>query len=219
MPWRASVLALLCLALAAVPATSQVLYDNGPINGTVDAWNINYGIIVSDTFTLSKNSTVTSFNFGVYEFPGDTMTSVDWSITSAENGGMVLGSGTASGANLTDEFVSTNQFGFNIHDVTVSGLNLGLSSNTYWLNLANASAPSRDPLYWDENSGVGCDGSGGGANCPSLASENEVGTIPSESFTVNGGSSSGGTTPEPGSLLLWASGGLGLAGVLRRKLL
>jgi len=208
---------MLYLALVVLPASAQVLYDNGPINGTVDGWNINYGIIVSDTFTLSKNSTVNSFNFGVFEFPGDTMTSVDWSITSAENGGTVFGSGTASGANLTDTFVSTNQFGFNIHDVTVSGLNVGLTNPTYWLNLANASAPSRDPFYWDENSGVGCDGSGGGANCPSLASENEVGTMPSESFTINGNSGSGGTTPEPGSFVLWASSVLGLAGLLRRR--
>jgi uncharacterized repeat protein (TIGR03803 family) len=38
-------------------------------------------------------------------------------------------------------------------------------------------------VYWDENSGVGCESSG----CPSLAQENSVGTIPSESFTILGG--------------------------------
>jgi hypothetical protein len=35
-----------------------------------------------------------------------------------------------------------------------------------------------------------------------------------ESFTLTGG----GTTPEPSSILLFGSGILGLAGVLRRKL-
>ena len=60
----------LCLALAA-PGWAQVLYDDGPINGTVDAWTINYGFVVGDTFTLSANSTVGGFNFGVWEFPGD----------------------------------------------------------------------------------------------------------------------------------------------------
>ena len=49
-----------------------------------------------------------------WESPGDTLTSVDWSITSQENGGTVLGSGTASGANLTDTFISTNQYGYDI---------------------------------------------------------------------------------------------------------
>ncbi|HUK73897.1 MAG TPA: PEP-CTERM sorting domain-containing protein, partial [Candidatus Bathyarchaeia archaeon] len=70
-----------------------------------------------------------------------------------------------------------------------------------------------DPIYWDENSG------------PSSASENSVGTIPSEAFTVLGGTSSSttttsttGTVPEPSSILLFGSGILGLAGVLRRKL-
>jgi hypothetical protein len=71
---------------------------------------------------------------------------------------------------------------------------------------------SGDPIYWDENSG------------PSSASENEVGTIPSESFTLLGSSSTGTTTttgtdsvPELGSIVLFASGVLSVAGALRRK--
>ena len=36
---------ILCLALAAVPASAQDLYDNGPINGTIDAWTINFGYL------------------------------------------------------------------------------------------------------------------------------------------------------------------------------
>ena len=41
----------LCLTLAAVPAMADTVYDNGPINGNTDAWTINFGFIVSDTFT------------------------------------------------------------------------------------------------------------------------------------------------------------------------
>ena len=55
--------------------------------------------------------------------------------------------------------------------------------------------------------------------------ENSVGTIPSESFTVLGTNTSTtttttttGTVPEPSSIMLFGSGILGLAGVLRRKL-
>ena len=135
---RIASLAILCLALAAIPASAQVLYDNGPINGTTDAWTINFGFVVSDTFTLLNNSTVGGFDFGVWEFPGDVMTSVDWSFTAMENGGTLFASGTASGANLTDRFISNNQFGFNIDEITVTGLNVGLNSGTYWLNLGNA---------------------------------------------------------------------------------
>jgi hypothetical protein len=86
---------------------------------------------------------------------------------------------------------------------------VNLSAGTYWLNMQNASVPSGDPVFWDENSG------------PSEASESSVGTIPSESFTILGtsGTTTGtGTTPEPGSILLFGSGALGLAGLLRRKL-
>jgi len=207
---RIASLAVLCLALAAIPAMAQ--YDNGPINGTTDAWTINFGYIVSDTFT-AESSSVTGFSFGVWEFPGDVMTSVQWSITSSENSGTTYGSGTASGSGLSDTFISSNQYGYDIDVIKVTGLSVGVTNgSTYWLNLQNATVPSGDPVYWDENSGKGC----GGTGCPSMASESAVGTIPSEAFTINGGSS--GTTPEPSSIMLFGSGILGLAGVLRRKL-
>jgi hypothetical protein len=209
-------LTLLCLALAAIPATAQYdnfgqgHYDNGPINGTTDAWTINFGYVVSDTFTGDGN-TDRDFYFGVWEIPGDTLTSVQWSITSGENSGTVYASGTSS---VTDKFISTNQYGYDIDVIMVSDLNLSTTNGTvYWLNLQNATVPSGDPVYWDENSGAGCGGTGSGKNCPSLASESSVGTIPSEAFTVGGQG-----TPEPNSFLLFASGILGLAGMLRRKL-
>jgi|SRR5208283_1772386 len=208
-------LTVLCLAVALIPASAQVLYDNGPINGTTDAWTINFGFITSDTFTLSANSMVGGFNFGVWEFPGDVVNSVDWSVTTLENGGTTLGSGTASGRNLTDVFISTNQYGYDVDKITVTGLNVGLVGGTYWLNLQNAVVSNGDPLFWDENRGVGCGGSDGkGANCPSMSSESAIGTIYSEAFTIT----SGGSTPEPGSIMLFGSGILGVAGVLRRKL-
>jgi len=204
-------LTILCLALASVPALAQTWsYDNGPINGTTDAWTINFGYIVSDMF-IAQGTNVTGFSFGTWEFSGDVMTSVDWSVTSSENGGTVFGSGTASGKSITDQFISSNQFGYDIDLVSVTGLNVPeLKGVTYWLNLQNAVVPSGDPVFWDENSGKGC----GGQGCPSMASESSVGTIPGEAFTIGGG----GSTPEPSSIMLFGSGILGLAGVLRRKL-
>jgi len=203
-------LAILCLTLAVIPASAQWSYDNGPINGTTDAWTINFGYIVSDTFTAGGAS-VGGFSFGTWEFSGDSLTSVDWSITSAENGGTVYGSGTASGKALTDTFISSNQYGYDVDLIAVTGLSVKTTTgSTYWLNLQNAVVPSGDPVFWDENSGKGCGGSG----CPSLASESSVGTIPGEAFTIGGG----GTTPEPSSIMLFGSGILGLAGLLRRKL-
>jgi hypothetical protein len=67
-----------------------------------------------------------------------------------------------------------------------------------------------DPIYWDENSG------------PSSASENTVGTIASEAFTILGGTTTTcfdcGPDPEPGTAVLFGTGVLAAVGVLRRKL-
>jgi hypothetical protein len=215
---RLASLTFLCLALAAMPASAQVLYDNGPIIGNIDAWTINFGYIVSDTFTLANNASMTSFAFGAREFPGDRVISVDWSVTSGENSGTVYGSGTASGNQITDKFVSVNTFGYDIDLITVTGLNVSLNAETYWLNLQNAVVPSGDPVFWEENSGVGCGGNNGeGGGCPSQASENTLGTIPSEAFTITGGGT--GAVPEPSGIILFGSGAVALAGVLRRRLL
>src|SRR5271167_1514523 len=210
MKTRIASLTILCLMLAPVPASVQVLYDDGPINGTTDAWTINFGYVIGDSFTLLNNSTVGGFNFGVWETKGDVLSSVDWSITQYPVGGMVYGSGTAGGKNLTDQFISLNQYGYDIDMITVTGLNVPLSFvPTYWLNLQNAVSTGGNPVYWDENSGIGCKGDNGmGGGCPSEASGGGVGTDPSESFDING--TSGGGTPEPGSFILLLSGVLGV---------
>jgi hypothetical protein len=202
-------LAVLCLALTVVPACAQ-LYDNGPLNGNVNAWEINNGSIISDSFTCCRygpTGTVGGFDFYVWAIHGDTPLTVDWSITSQPNGGIVYGGGTAK---LIDNLISTNSYGYDIFNETTSGLyvTVGVGSGTYWLNLQNATTTDGDPLYWDENSGVGCMSPG----CPSQASSNMVGTIPSESFTIRG------ATPELGSGVLLGSGMLVLAGAMRRKL-
>jgi hypothetical protein len=200
-------LVVLCLAVAALPAWAD--YNNGPINGTVDAWTINFGFVLSDSF-VPDGSSVTGLMFGVWEFPGDNLLSVDWSITRSELGGGTLGSGTAV---TTDRFISVNQYGYDIDEITVTGLNVGVTpGNMYWLNLENAVISTGDPVYWDENSGIGCSSPG----CPSEASTTATGSVPTEAFTINTGER-GGTTPEPSTFMLFASGVLGMAGLLRLK--
>ena len=210
MKLRIASLSLLALCLAVVPAMAQNdLYDNGPINGTVDAWTINFGFIVSDTFTLGANSSVNEVDFGAWLFPGDILESAEVSITSSEFGGTTFFDGTV---NFTQSGCTSNQFGFDVCTESGTFGPVNLNAGTYWLNLQNAVVNTGDPIYWDENSG------------PSSASENSVGTIPSEAFTVLGGSTTsmttttGTTTPEPSSIMLFGSGILGLVGVLRRKL-
>ena len=209
-----ALLALLCLTLAALPASADTLYDNGPVNGEVGAWEINGGFAVSNSYHTSGSGgsdlTVTGFAFAVWELPGDTLTSVDWVVStgpcSGPGGcGTILGSGTLSGANLTDTFIFSNQYGYNIDAVAgATTVNNSKSNHFYYLTLSNSVVPSGDPVYWDENSG------------PSTAYDNTLGSIPSEAFTILGTS---GTAPEPTSIMLFGSGILGLAGVLRRRLM
>ena len=208
MKLRIASLAVFALCLAVVPAVGQIVYSNGPINGTTDAWTINFGFVVSDTFTVGAGgATITGLTFGAWLFPGDAPPSVEVVISSSEFGGTTYFDGVV---NLTMSGCAGNQYGFNVCTETTSGFGpVNLDEGTYWLSLENAVSPTGDPVYWDENSG------------PSSASENSVGTIPSESFTLLGSNgtttSSSGTVPEPNALMLFASGAIGV-GALRRKL-
>jgi hypothetical protein len=202
---RIASLLLFALCLAAVPAVAQNdIYDNGPTSGTTDAWTINFGFAVSDSFNLIAGGTIGGLNFAAWVLPGDVLASVEVSVTSSEFGGT---SYFDQAVNFTQSGCATNQLGYNI--CTESSIFSGpaLSAGTYWLNLQNATlSTGDDPIYWDENSG------------PSSASQNSLGTIPSESFTLLGAGSGSGSTPEPSSIMLFGSGVLGLAGVIRRKL-
>jgi len=202
-----ALLSLLALCLMAAPAMAQTVYSNGPINGTTDAWTINSGFVVSDTFTVgSGGASINGLVFGAWAFPGDTLTGSGILISSSEFGGTVYFN--EQNVNFTQSGCSANQYGFNVCTETSSSFGpVNLAAGTYWLTLDNAVLPD-DPIYWDENSG------------PSLASENSVGTIPSEAFTLLGSSSSttSSSVPEPSSIMLFGSGILGLAGILRRKL-
>ncbi|MFZ0312399.1 MAG: PEP-CTERM sorting domain-containing protein [Candidatus Korobacteraceae bacterium] len=225
----AGCLMLLSVTLLISPAAAQTLYSNGPTNGNTDAWTVNFGFVVSDSFYLGESGiTVTGATFAMWLFPGDTLTSAELSITSRENGG-------TSYFDQTVDFTQTgcvaNHYGYNVCNENTYFSGPTLSGGTYWLNLQNASVPSGDPVYWDENSG--------GAHAePPGASQNSVGTIPAESFTLlaacGAGKSSAdcaslspsqsgaqSTVPEPGSMLLFGSGYLalfGFWGALRRKL-
>ena len=204
---------LVIATLLAVPAAAQVIYENGPINGNTDAWTINFGFIVADSFNISTgNTTVTGMSFGAWLFAGDTLQSAEVQITSEPFGGTTYFQQqvpfTASGC-------AVNQYGYDVCTETASFNGPTLNNGMYWVDLQNAIDTQGNPVYWDENSGVGCHSPG----CPSEATESFE-SIPSEAFSMLGTSSSGstGSVPEPDSLMLFASAVLGCGALLRRKL-
>jgi PEP-CTERM motif len=206
-----SLVIALSLSIAS-PATAQILYENGPINGTTDAWTINEGFVVGDSFTISTGtSTLTGLSFGAWLFPGDVLESVDVIVSQEFLGGTIYFNQVVP---FTGSGCSTNQFGLDVCTETGAFNGPTLANGTYWVNLANAIVNDGDPVFWDENSGVGCHSFG----CPSQSLETG-GSVPSESFSILGTSSGTGSVPEPSSLVLFAGGFLAISGVVRRKLM
>jgi hypothetical protein len=149
----------------------------------------------------------------VWLSPGDTLQSVEVQLTSGQLGGTIFFQGQVP---LTQSGCILNSYSFDVCTETGSFTPTMFNNGMYWMDLQNAIDTQGNPVFWDENSGVGCHSKG----CPSEAGENFE-SIPSEAFSMLGTSSSSTSTsvPEPGSLLLFASGVLGLGGLLRRKLL
>ena len=151
----------------------QIVYDNGPYNGTNDAWAINFGFAVSDSYALS-GGTVTRINFVYWDASStDLLTTVDYQFGSSSFSGNIRTSGAA-----TNQFISTNQFGYFLYSASFDVSNSDFQGANGFVTLSNACTTSgcsvSNPIYWDENSG------------PSTAYENTLGSIPSETFSLDG---------------------------------
>jgi len=201
--------------LATTPAFAQTIYSNGAVNGTTDAWTINFGFIVSDSFTAGSNATVGGVQFAAWLFPGDVLQNAEVRIGSRPIGGTTYFDQVV---NFTQSSCSNNQYGFNV--CLESGMFTGpmLAGGTYWLTLKGAVVNNGDPIYWDENSGPSsaldcCNGFSQPA--PTAIG---LGTIPSEAFTILGATTwtcgagsncaQASTSPEPGSFVLLCLGGV-----------
>jgi len=197
---------ILCLLMAAPATAGTLLYDNGPVNGTINSFTIEGGYWTSDSFTLSSASTLTEVQIGLWVYPTFTAGSVGWLIGTTPDDSS-LGSGTGV---LTDAFQFINADGYNIYESTFP-LSVPLAAGTYYLTIQNA-GPS-EHVWWDVSNGP----STGYSN--SYSPENLSGRctlLPgatcSESFEIYGNVA----TPEPSSLVLLGSGMLIFAAFMRK---
>jgi hypothetical protein len=198
-----SFLVLVCLVASGISAHAlDVLYNNGGGSEFLPMWDVSGNAMGSNQFTCNYAVCNTSIlEIDATPTYGTDATHVSWSVTSSPFGGTTFASGTSQ----LPQFYPCDPDGvvclFDINFVT------SLSQGTYYLNLTGVDAPfawdtPSHPLngtnaYYKDASGV------------------ETSNIPGEGFKIEGSSA----TPEPGSIMLFGSGVVGLAGMLRRRFL
>jgi hypothetical protein len=218
-----SLLTILCLALTASAGTT--FYNDGAIDGNDNGFFItgpNFPNVagsfqdISNGFVSGASGSPGSLEFGEWIASGITPSSISYELgTSAF--GTDLGSGTVALNASNSHFLFSNSFGYDIYDVTIGLTPAALTAgNTYWLSLSNATdAGNSGTEAWDLPNG----GSGGPATCNFRQSGTNFGDcgLGGEAFTLTANTIPA-STFEASSILLFGSGILGLAGILRRKL-
>jgi hypothetical protein len=218
-----SLLVVLCLALTAVAQVT--IYSEGPLDGNDNSLFVTgpnlpnfLGSVqdISNGFVAANSAAANQLEWG--EWSVGAPTSFSYELGSAAFGTQI-GSGTVAQNAVNSVFLRTNSYGYGVYDVTVPISSLAMTAgNTYWLSISNATDAASDGTQgWDIPNG----GSGGLATCNFRQSGTNYGNcgFGGESFTLsNTGTVPPPSTPEPSSIMLFGSGILGLAGVLRRKM-
>ncbi len=194
--------AFLVLFIGASASADIILYDSGPISGSMGAYILNYGSLLSDSFTLQDAANLVRAQVGLWVRKGDQPTGLVWSI-----GAQAFGDEISSGTALLTNPVFLTTAGSS-YDVYAADFSLGgtLSAGTYWLTLQKGKTQNNDFLGWDRNDG------------PSQAWQDFFGVVApvnSESFMIYGEPLSS-PVPEPGTMLLFVSAIPGLWRLRRR---
>ena len=217
-----SLLTILCLASTGF---AQAIYNDGGIDGNDNAFfitgpnNPNFlGSVqdLSNGFIAAASGVPGSLEFGEWLASGFTPSSIGYELGTTAFGTDV-GVGTVALNSGNSHFLFTNADGYDVYDITVEITSAEMTAgNEYWLSLSNASDSqgNNSTEAWDIPNG----GSGGPATCNFRQSGTNFGDcgLGGESFTLGGCCPP--PVPEPSSIMLFGSGILGLAGILRRKL-
>lgn len=179
--------------VSSVPASADILYNNGPINGNLGGIGIGpqgtsiIPLETADSFTLTSESTLTGVTLGLWAIPGSIPISVQWGISTSPDFTNSAGGGGTPMASLSNTIFCTPSAtcGEGVWDVYTSMFSLPdvtLAAGTYYLSLQGAATSDGNPLVWDDNNGpsVAYDGSG------PLFNYGGSGTSNSESFQIIG---------------------------------
>jgi hypothetical protein len=140
------------LLLCAAPASASVVtvFDNYPIDGASGGVDIDY-FVVSESFTLSADVTLTGANFGAWLYPTTaTLTTVDWSIGSTGYFSSNVASGTGASVATTFLFNNSSSYAVNSADFDLPTVPLS-AGTTYYLTLWHAGGPGVADVLWDQN--------------------------------------------------------------------
>jgi len=191
--------ALFCLMLAVAPAHADVLYNNGPGSQFLTMWDISGANALSNQFTCNFGGCNTQYLEFDATFPGDySAQHVNWSITSAPFGGTTFASGTST---LPQFYVCDPDGIVCLLDIDFAA---SLTNGTYYVNLSGVDGP----LEWDTASHP-LNGNNAYYMTNGITTQ-----VQGSGFLIRGTS-----VPEPGGMMLFGSGALGLAGLLRRRFL
>jgi hypothetical protein len=216
---RSRLISLMLVGLAlCAPASAGIIFDDGATDGFDNGFFIDgpnpgpFSESISNGFVATATGNAANLDFGIWVPVGTTLTTVTWWLgTSAFAGDM----GTATVTNFTADFHNSNGFGYDVYTIHINGMTTGtmMAGNTYWLTLGNAN-DSRGTQFdaWDIPGADGgpavCNFAVGGVNLGDCG-------LGGESFILYAPCCG---VPEPGSLIMLATGILGAAGALRRKL-
>jgi hypothetical protein len=212
--------ALMLAFLGQIPSAQagSVLFTSGPANGEVTGWDIT-AYTAADSFSLAAGEIITGASFAVWVLNGDTVTSVNWAITSLPTGGTTYASG--NGTSVTQSFISTdlnyssNSFGYDIDTESFAIPSLTLASSaTYWLKLSGAADTASSFVFLDENDNPNVSAwySNNGGETLTSGVDGCASVTCAQTFSITG------TAPEPASFPLLASGIAGIAILVRRRI-
>ena len=188
--------------LAAVPVAAQVVYDNGPINGTISGWTIWNFQYVTNSFTLSQTTTITGFTFGGWTSKGAQITALDYGFSQSPYGVVIGNTSVTAGPVVAD-----SAFGgaYDVRNYTGSVDPITLDAGTYYFTLTNATTTDNNYAYWDINNGPSTVEANG------VPGDGAYGPTSSDSFTLLGTAAVQPSVPEPASWMLML-GGFGMVG-------